>query len=279
MRTTRALAAGAAAALAVGLAAPTAAAWSDPGNDPGGGVNGTSVSSYSETTNGGNGRDDQNDPSGRGNQNGGQGNQNDLGGQGNQNGPGGRGDQNAASGQGDPNGQGGDGRRDGQDTQGAGRGGDGGQGGRGGDGQGGRNDDALRNIVVRPDVVSPGGRLTVMVDGSRCRQGGTVSAPVFPTTRLRPARNGPTATATVSVDVNARPGLYDVTVRCGDGRDPQVLTRPRAFTVIGGVRGGLGGASTVGATPADMAIGGTLVAGALVGGGVFWMRRRSEPRS
>jgi hypothetical protein len=256
MRTTRALAAGAAAALAVGLAAPTAAAWSDPGNDPGGGVNGTSISSYSETTNGGNPREDQNDPGGR----------ND---QGNQNGP---------NDQGNQNGQGGDSRQDGRDPQGGGRGGDGGQGGRGGDGQGGRDEDGLRNIVVRPNVVSRGGRLTITVEGSRCRHNGTVSAPVFPTTRLRPTGNGPTATATVSVDVNARPGRYDVTVRCGDGRDPQVLVRPRAFAVVGGVRGGLGGASTVGATPVDMAIGGTLVAGALVGGGVFWMRRRSEPK-
>lgn len=257
MRTTRALAAGAAAALAVGLAAPTAAAWNDPGGDPGGGVNGTSVSSYTETTDGGNGRADQNDP----NNQGGQGGRDDQGGQGNQ------------------NGQGGDGRQDGQDPQGGdggGRGGDGGQGGRGGDGQGGRGDDTLRNIVVRPGVVSRGGRLTITVDGSRCRHNGSVSAPVFPTTRLRPVGDNAAATATVSVDVNARPGRYDVTVRCGDGRDPQVLTRARAFTVIGGVRGGLGGASTVGATPADMAIGGTLVAGALVGGGVFWMRRRSE---
>ncbi|MBA5220158.1 hypothetical protein [Streptomyces griseoaurantiacus] len=256
MRTTRALAAGAAAALAVGLAAPTAAAWNDPGNDPGGGVNGTSVSSYNETTNGGNAREDQNDPAGRNDQ----------------------GNQNGQNDQGNQNGQGGDGRQDGQDPQGGGRGGDGGQGGRGGDGQGGRDEDGLRNIVVRPNVVARGGRLTITVEGSRCRHNGTVSAPVFPTTRLRPTGNGPTATATVGVDVNARPGRYDVTVRCGDGRDPQVLVRPRAFTVVGGVRGGLGGASTVGATPADMAIGGTLVAGALVGGGVFWMRRRSEPK-
>jgi len=50
------------------------------------------------------------------------------------------------------------------------------------------------------------------------------------------------------------------------------------FTVIGGVRGGLGGSSSTGATPADLAIGGGLVAAALVGGGVFWMRRRSENR-
>jgi hypothetical protein len=268
MRTTRALAAGAAAALAVGLAAPTAAAWSDPGSDPGGGVDGTSISSYTETVNGGgNGQGgDQNDPNGQG------GDQNAASGRGgNPNVPNGQGDnQNVPNGQGDPNGQGGDGRQSGQDTQGGGRGGDG--------GRGGRNDDTLRNVVVRPAVVSRGGRLTVTVDGTRCRQSGTVSAPVFPTTRLRPTRNGPTATATVSVDVNARPGRYDVTVRCGDGRDPQVLVRPRAFTVIGGVRGGLGGASAVGATPADMAIGGTLVAGALVGGGVFWLRRRSEPR-
>ena len=45
-----------------------------------------------------------------------------------------------------------------------------------------------------------------------------------------------------------------------------------------GVRGGLGGSTSTGATPTDMAIGGGLIAVAVVGGAVFWMRRRAEKR-
>ncbi|MFJ9038926.1 hypothetical protein ACIRF8_20315 [Streptomyces sp. NPDC102406] len=47
---------------------------------------------------------------------------------------------------------------------------------------------------------------------------------------------------------------------------------PQKGAEVGGVRG-------TGATPADMAIGGVLVASSLVGGGVFWMRRRAEGRA
>ncbi|MEU3859511.1 hypothetical protein AB0F03_19405 [Streptomyces sp. NPDC028722] len=83
-----------------------------------------------------------------------------------------------------------------------------------------------------------------------------------------------TARGVATVDRDARPGRYDITVRC-DGR---TLTRPAAFTVIGGVQGGIGGSRTSGATPTDMAIGGSLVATALIGGGAFWLRRRHEKR-
>ncbi|MFF5968888.1 hypothetical protein ACFY64_35395 [Streptomyces collinus] len=81
-----------------------------------------------------------------------------------------------------------------------------------------------------------------------------------------------TARGTAIINSNARPGPYDITVDCNGRR----MTKPQAFTVIGGVRGGIGGSSTTGATPTDVAIGGGLVAAAVVGGGVFWMRRRAE---
>ncbi|MFJ4240961.1 hypothetical protein ACIP17_10160 [Streptomyces iakyrus] len=81
-----------------------------------------------------------------------------------------------------------------------------------------------------------------------------------------------TARGTAIINSNARPGSYDITVECNGRR----MTKPQAFTVIGGVRGGIGGSSTTGATPTDVAIGGGLVAAAVVGGGVFWMRRRAE---
>jgi hypothetical protein len=129
------------------------------------------------------------------------------------------------------------------------------------------------NIVALPTVISRGGHLTITVDG--CPNGGFATSDAFPRTTLTPingARN--TAKGTATINSNAAAGPHDITVTC-DGR---TLTRPAAFTVIGGVRGGIGGSSSSGATPTDIAIGGGLVAAAVIGGGVFWMRRRSEKR-
>lgn len=125
------------------------------------------------------------------------------------------------------------------------------------------------NIVALPSVIARGGQLTITVDG--CSRGGTATSEAFRPTPLSPM-GGSTAKGTATVHQNARPGSHSITVNCG-GR---TLTNPAAFTVIGGVRGGLGGSSSTGATPTDMAIGGSLIAVALVGGGVFWMRRRAE---
>ncbi|MFB8774692.1 hypothetical protein [Streptomyces broussonetiae] len=134
--------------------------------------------------------------------------------------------------------------------------------------------DTPSNIVALPSVIARGGQLTVTVDG--CRNGGTMSSGAFPTTNLTPIHGAnETAKGTATIHSNARPGPYDITVNCS-GR---TLTRPAAFTVIGGVRGGIGGSSTSGATPTDMAIGGGLVTAAVIGGGVFWMRRRAERRA
>ncbi|MEZ7159811.1 hypothetical protein OIE82_02915 [Streptomyces althioticus] len=129
------------------------------------------------------------------------------------------------------------------------------------------------NIVAMPGVIARGGQLTVTVDG--CPNGGHATSDAFQRTNLTPINNrNDTARGTATIDENARPGSYDITVHCS-GRS---LTRPHAFTVIGGVRGGIGGSSTTGATPTDMAIGGSLVAAAVAGSGFFWMRRRAEKR-
>ncbi|MFD4525872.1 hypothetical protein ACFWP7_18475 [Streptomyces sp. NPDC058470] len=130
------------------------------------------------------------------------------------------------------------------------------------------------NIVAMPSVIASGGQLTVTVDG--CPKGGTMTSPAFRQATLSHlTSSNETSSGTATIDRNARPGSYDISVNCtGTG----TLTRPAAFTVIGGVRGGLGGSSSSGATPTDMAIGGGLVAAAAIGGGVFWMRRRSEKR-
>ncbi|MFI2376773.1 hypothetical protein [Streptomyces sp. NPDC018972] len=129
------------------------------------------------------------------------------------------------------------------------------------------------NIVALPSVIARGGQLTITVDG--CPNGGTATSNAFPRTELTPISGAnDTSKGVATIDADARPGPYDITVHCS-GRS---LTRPAAFTVIGGVRGGIGGSSTIGATPTDMAIGGALVTAAVVGSGVFWMRRRAEKR-
>ncbi|WP_221357891.1 hypothetical protein [Streptomyces beigongshangae] len=135
--------------------------------------------------------------------------------------------------------------------------------------------DTSSNIVALPGVIARGGQLTVTVDG--CPSGGTMTSRAFPRATLSPIRNhSETSKGIATVSSSAAPGAYDVTVHC-NGKPS--LTKSAAFTVIGGVRGGLGGSSSTGATPTDMAIGGTLVGLALVGGGVFWMRRRSESKT
>ncbi|MHB9857471.1 hypothetical protein [Streptomyces sp. YIM S03343] len=130
------------------------------------------------------------------------------------------------------------------------------------------------NIVALPSVIARGGQLSVSVDN--CPTGGTMTSDAFPTASLTPVGgSSQMARGTATVNRNAMPGPHSITVNC-NGR---TLTNPAAFTVIGGVRGGLGGSSSSGATPADIAIGGGLVAAAAVGGGLFWMRRRAERKA
>ncbi|MGW3264318.1 hypothetical protein [Streptomyces sp. NPDC001056] len=132
--------------------------------------------------------------------------------------------------------------------------------------------DGLHDIVVTPRVVAAGGRLTVTVQG--CRRGGEMASHAFRTAPLTPLHDD-TSRGAVYVNRNARAGRYDIFVRCGG----PIVTRSRAFTVIGSVDGGLGGSRTIGATTADMAIGGGLVGLALIGGGAYWLRRRGERRA
>jgi hypothetical protein len=128
------------------------------------------------------------------------------------------------------------------------------------------------NIVALPSAIARGGQLTITVDN--CPTGGTATSDAFPSTPLTRVQNTNMAKGTATVNHNATPGSHSITVNC-NGR---TLTNSNAFTVIGGVMGGVGGSSSTGATPTDMAIGGGLVAAAVIGGGVFWLRRRSEKR-
>ncbi|MYR62651.1 hypothetical protein GTY54_42775, partial [Streptomyces sp. SID625] len=85
----------------------------------------------------------------------------------------------------------------------------------------------IRNITALPGVIARGGQLAITVEG--CRGGGTAASRAFSTTGLRPVDGaGETARGVATVREDARPGTYDITVRC-DGR---TLTRPGAFTVV-----------------------------------------------
>lgn len=135
--------------------------------------------------------------------------------------------------------------------------------------------DQPTSVAAAPNVIARGGQLVLTVTGGDAcaATGSTISSNAFETTNLR-SIDGSTATATVRVNSNASPGSYSVTTNC-EGRRK---TFNDVFTVVGGVRGGLGGSSSSGATPTDIAIGGGLVTAAVIGGGLFWMRRRSESR-
>ncbi|WP_156725122.1 hypothetical protein [Streptomyces apocyni] len=129
-------------------------------------------------------------------------------------------------------------------------------------------------VSVSPHAVPRGGEVTIKVKEHAC-SGGRVFSDAFPTARLR-HHQGDVFKARATVNSNASIGAKDVTVHCGSSS----VTKNAAFTVIhGGVRGGVGGSTSTGATATDMAIGGGLVAAAAIGGGVFWMRRRGESRA
>ncbi|QKW10324.1 hypothetical protein HUT18_31865 [Streptomyces sp. NA04227] len=130
-------------------------------------------------------------------------------------------------------------------------------------------------VIAVPSVIARGGQLRISVSDPKCAHGmGWVSSKAFEkTVRLRP---GMPATATATIKRDARPGSYDIKATCNG----KTVFGPDAFTVIGGgAQGGLGGSTEDGATGADMAVGGGLVAAAAIGGGVFWMRRRAENRA
>ncbi|GHJ42128.1 hypothetical protein [Streptomyces sp. TS71-3] len=136
------------------------------------------------------------------------------------------------------------------------------------------NDDP-DGITVTPQVIARGGQLTISADAPECRvPGSTVESEAFPRTTLQPIPGSNRVTATVRVFNNANRGSYDVTARC-DGR---TFTKRNAFTVIGGVQGGLGG-STTGAAGTDMLVGGGLVGAALLGGSLVLRHRRAESKA
>ncbi|MGW4164816.1 hypothetical protein [Streptomyces sp. NPDC004788] len=120
-------------------------------------------------------------------------------------------------------------------------------------------------VTVSPFAVHQGGLLTIT---TRDCAGGTVSSPAFTAATLSGLTNG-FSTATVRIFNNATPGTYTVTAQCINGR-----TLTGQFRVLAGqgAAGGLGG--SLAPTSTEMAVGGSLVAAAALGGGVFIARRR-----
>ncbi|MFJ4873113.1 hypothetical protein [Streptomyces sp. NPDC088757] len=141
-------------------------------------------------------------------------------------------------------------------------GGNGGNNGGNGGGNGGPAD-----VTVNPYDVHPGSTLTITARG--CNRGGTVTSNAFPETTLSGNNNG-VSTAVARVYNHATPGNYNLAVRCNGSNS--VATQ--SFRVLSGrgAQGGLGG--SLAPSSAEMAVGGSLVAAAALGGGLFIARRR-----
>lgn len=127
-----------------------------------------------------------------------------------------------------------------------------------------RGGDGSNGVTVSPFAVHQGAILTITVRGCA---GGTVTSNAFSPTTLSATVNG-VSTATARIFNNATPGQYNLAVQC-NGR---TLTQPFRVLAGQGAQGGLGGSLAPSST--EMAIGGSLVAAAALGGGLFIARRR-----
>ncbi|MBC9713817.1 hypothetical protein H9Y04_14695 [Streptomyces sp. TRM66268-LWL] len=130
-------------------------------------------------------------------------------------------------------------------------------------------------ISVDPTVAGRGTHVAVNVVAPECSGGGTVYSSAFEhgSAPLSGTSNGGHANPKISHTASF--GRHDVTVHC---RGSQV-TKAQALTVIGPAHGGTGGSVNAGATSTDIAIGTGLVAAAVAGGGMFWLRRRGESKA
>ncbi|MFB7587157.1 hypothetical protein [Streptomyces sp. NPDC056169] len=123
------------------------------------------------------------------------------------------------------------------------------------------------NVQVNPFEVHAGSTLTITARG--CGHGGTVTSNAFPETNLSVNSNG-LSSAIARVHNNATPGSYNLAVKCSD--NSAVVTAPFRVLPGRGAQGGLGG--SLAPTSTEMAVGGSLVAAAALGGGLFIARRR-----
>ncbi|MFD5329102.1 hypothetical protein [Streptomyces sp. NPDC127092] len=121
------------------------------------------------------------------------------------------------------------------------------------------------NVTVSPFAVHQGALLLVT---TRDCAAGTVSSAAFPSGTLSGSNQG-FSTVSVRIYNNATPGLHTLTATCVNGRK---LTTQFRVLAGQGAAGGLGG--SLAPTSTEMAVGGSLVAAAALGGGLFIARRR-----
>ncbi|MEV4946802.1 hypothetical protein [Streptomyces sp. NPDC053755] len=130
-----------------------------------------------------------------------------------------------------------------------------------------RGGDGSSNVTVTPFAVHQGSTLTITVRG--CSGGGTVSSAAFPTTTLSANHDG-VSSAVARIHNNAPLGQQTLTVRCNNNN--RVFTQQFRVLAGQGAQGGIGGSLAPSST--EMALGGSLVAAAALGGGLFIARRR-----
>ncbi|MBD0707089.1 MULTISPECIES: hypothetical protein [unclassified Streptomyces] len=123
------------------------------------------------------------------------------------------------------------------------------------------------DVTVNPFDVHAGSTITITAKG--CGHGGTVRSNAFPESNLSVNSNG-LSSAIARVHDHATPGSYNLAVRCSD--NSSVVTHSFRVLPGRGTQGGLGG--SLAPSSAEMAVGGSLVAAAALGGSLFVARRR-----
>ncbi|MFD8146486.1 hypothetical protein [Streptomyces sp. NPDC059708] len=130
---------------------------------------------------------------------------------------------------------------------------------------------ATPSATVSPGTVSPGGRVALNVDGCGTRTA-RASSRVFNDVALAPgSASASNLFGAATVFSDAAPGSYPVSFECGGPGGRRVTVTLQVAP--GAARGGLGG-SVDSMSRAQIAVGGTLAAGAL-GAGIWLLRRRA----
>ncbi|MFG2296918.1 hypothetical protein [Streptomyces sp. NPDC048603] len=120
-------------------------------------------------------------------------------------------------------------------------------------------------------TVSPGGRVGLNLQGCGTRTG-RVTSTAFGELQLTPGNlESTTLIGTAQVYRDARSGAHAVVFECGGAGGERVTLTLQVTS--GAARGGTGG-SISGVSPTEIAIGGSLAAGAL-GAGIWLLRRRA----
>ncbi|MGP3685690.1 hypothetical protein ACTVZO_13405 [Streptomyces sp. IBSNAI002] len=129
---------------------------------------------------------------------------------------------------------------------------------------------AAPTATVSPNTVAPGGRVSLNLEGCGTKVGRATSS-AFGEARLTPGNLEATNLfGSATVNRNARQGTHNVTFECAPGGERVTVS---LNVTPGAANGGTGG-SIDSMSPGQIAMGGTLVAGAL-GAGVWVMRRRA----